>query len=95
MEPQLQGLEPARCDHELTIEHEVRPGEPSQSCGDLGKVALERLSVLRLQVYVPPADMRQAAEPIVFRLVLPSVPGRELLHGFGFHRHQVEREGGQ
>jgi hypothetical protein len=38
------------------------------------------------------APMRQAAEAIVLRLVLPARPTREFVDGLGLHRRQLERQ---
>jgi len=48
MQSQLQALERATGDDELTVEHEVSFGDLLETLRDLGEVALERLLVLRL-----------------------------------------------
>ena len=86
MQAQLQALERAAGDDELAIEHEVVLGDLLDTSGDLGKVALERLLVFRLQVNAAAAPMREAAEAIVLRLILPPSARRQLVDGLGFHR---------
>jgi hypothetical protein len=92
VQAELQALEGAVHNDELAIEYEVVLGDLLDAAGDLRKVSLERLLVLRLQVDAAAAPMREAAEAVVLRLVLPPRSHGELVDGLRLHWRQIERQ---
>ncbi len=75
MQPQLQFLEgrrPRDVDHQLAVQDEAWRRDPQQGGHDIGEIAAERLAGFRAQLDGLAVTEGEAAEPVPFRLVLPS-----------------------
>src|SRR5262249_17581936 len=84
--------------HDLAVEHEFVGWQRPHRLDQLGEIAGERLTRLRLQVDARPTAIDQAAEAVPLRLVLPLRTGWNLVDRLSLHgrkwRPQRKRHGG-
>jgi hypothetical protein len=85
---------PVAGDDDLPVEDDARERQRAQRGDELGKVARERLSALRLEHDALALTKGEAAEPIPLRLERPLLAGRQRVHRERLHR-RVRRPDGQ
>ena len=89
MDPLQQGIErkrPIDRNDDLPIEDECRGLDAAYRVDQLREIARQRLARFRLQLDLVAVAEDEAAEAIPFRLVLPFLPGRDVVDRQGFHR---------
>src|SRR5260370_22160248 len=85
---------PVAGDDDLPVEDDASERQHAQRGDELGKVARERLSALRLEHDALTLTKGEAAEPIPLRLERPLLAGPQRVHRERLHR-RVRRPDGQ